>query len=105
MLFLFIYTKFNDSTPRRAGAFVRRAVSFIAGWSLLDVDIPVLAFENTPTSTAKSFAEDDFYDRYGTAGKIASAGISADNLRLSGDAAELGGLLSANLTLARRGIV
>ena len=77
----------------------QRALYGISGVSLADTPTDVFA------STAKSFAEDDFYDRYGTAGKIASAGISADNLRLSGDAAELGGLLSANLTLARRGIV
>ena len=65
--------------------------------------------EDTPTdifqSTARSFAEDDFYDRYGTASRIVSAGISADNLRKSGEQAELGGLLNAELTLARRGIV
>lgn len=68
-----------------------------------------VALENTPTdifaSTARSFAEDDFYDRYGTANKIVSAGATADNLRASGSAAELGGLLNAELTLARRGVV
>jgi len=65
--------------------------------------------EQTPldifSSTARSFAEDDFYDRYGTAGRLASNSISADNLRLSGSQAELGGLLNAELTLARRGLV
>ena len=64
--------------------------------------------ENTPVdvlaSTASAFAEDDFYDRYGTATRMASAGLSANNLRLSGQQAEFGGLLNAQLTLARRGI-
>ena len=44
-----------------------------------------VALENTPTdilaSTARSFSEDDFYDRYGTSGRMVSANISADNLR------------------------
>ena len=65
--------------------------------------------EETPTDiltqTARSFAEDDFYDRYGTSGRMLSASLSADNLRQSGEQAELGGLLSAELTLARRGVV
>mgnify|MGYP001981676693 CR=1 FL=1 len=65
--------------------------------------------EETPTdifaSTARSFAEDDFYDRYGTAGRIVSRNVSASNLRTSGQQAELGGLLNAELTLARRGLV
>jgi hypothetical protein len=65
--------------------------------------------EETPTdilsSTARSFAEDDFYDRYGTSGRITSAKLSAGNLRQSGEQAELGGLLSAELTLARRGVI
>ena len=56
-------------------------------------------------SVCSKINEDDFYDRYGTASRIVSAGISADNLRKSGEQAELGGLLNAELTLARRGIV
>ena len=68
-----------------------------------------MRLEETPTdiltSTARSFAEDDFYDRYGTSGRMTSAKISASNLRQSGEQAELGGLLSAELTLARRGVI
>ena len=77
----------------------QRALYGISGVSLQDTPTDIFA------STARSFAEDDFYDRYGSAGRIVSAGISARNLRASGQQAELGGLLSAELTLARRGIV
>ena len=77
----------------------QRALYGISGVSLADTPTDVLA------STSRAFAEDDFYDRYGTASRIMSAGISADNLRASGEQAELGGLLNAELTLARRGIV
>ena len=65
-----------------------------------------IKLENTPVdvlaSTASAFAGDDFYDRYGTASRITSAGISADNLRMSGEQAELGGLLNAELTLSKK---
>jgi len=68
-----------------------------------------VALENTPTdilaSTARSFSEDDFYDRYGTSGRMVSANISADNLRMSGEQAQLGGLLNAEMTLAQRGTI
>ena len=77
----------------------QRALYGISGVKLENTPVDVLA------STASAFAEDDFYDRYGTASRITSAGISADNLRKSGEQAELGGLLNAELTLARRGIV
>ena len=77
----------------------QRALYGISGVSLSDTPTDVLA------STSRAFAEDDFYDRYGTASRIMTAGISADNLRASGEQAELGGLLNAELTLARRGIV
>ena len=77
----------------------QRALYGISGVSLADTPTDVLA------STSRAFAEDDFYDRYGTASRIMTAGISADNLRASGEQAELGGLLNAELTLARRGIV
>ena len=40
-----------------------------------------------------------------TAGRIVSRNVSASNLRTSGQQAELGGLLNAELTLARRGLV
>ena len=50
-----------------------------------------MRLEETPTdiltSTARSFAEDDFYDRYGTSGRMTSAKISASNLRKSGEQA------------------
>ncbi len=77
----------------------QRALYGVSGVRLEDTPTDVLA------STSRAFAEDDFYDRYGTASRIMSAGISADNLRASGDQAQLGGLLSAELTLARRGLV
>jgi len=68
-----------------------------------------VALENTPTdilaSTARSFSEDDFYDRYGTSGRMVSANISADNLRMSGEQAQLGGLLNAEMTIAQRGTI
>ena len=68
-----------------------------------------VALENTPTdilaSTARSFSEDDFYDRYGTSGRMVSANISADNLRMSGEQAQLGGLFNAEMTLAQRGTI
>jgi len=77
----------------------QRALYGISGVRLEDTPTDIL------TSTARSFAEDDFYDRYGTSGRIVSAGLSAENLKASGEQAELGGLLSAELTLARRGVV
>ena len=77
----------------------QRALFGISGVSLQDTPTDILS------STARSFAEDDFYDRYGTSGRIVSARLSAENLKASGEHAELGGLLSAELTLARRGIV
>ena len=77
----------------------QRALYGISGVSLSDTPTDVLA------STSRAFAEDDFYDRYGTAGRIVSRNVSASNLRTSGQQAELGGLLNAELTLARRGLV
>jgi len=68
-----------------------------------------VSLENTPTdilaSTARSFSEDDFYDRYGTSGRMTSAKLSAKNLSLSGEQAQLGGLLNAEMTLAQRGTI
>jgi len=68
-----------------------------------------VSLENTPTdilaSTARSFSEDDFYDRYGTSGRMTSAKVSAENLSLSGEQAQLGGLLNAEMTLAQRGTI
>ena len=68
-----------------------------------------VSLENTPTdilaSTARSFSEDDFYDRYGTSGRMVSANLSAANLSLSGEQAQLGGLLNAEMTLAQRGTI
>jgi len=68
-----------------------------------------VSLENTPTdilaSTARSFSEDDFYDRYGTSGRMTSAKLSAKNLSLSGERAQLGGLLNAEMTLAQRGTI
>ena len=68
-----------------------------------------VSLENTPTdilaSTARSFSEDNFYDRYGTSGRMTSAKLSAKNLSLSGEQAQLGGLLNAEMTLAQRGTI
>lgn len=36
---------------------------------------------------------------------MVSANISADNLRMSGEQAQLGGLLNAEMTLAQRGTI
>ena len=87
----------------------RRRLAIALGKQRALYGITGVRLEETPTdilsSTARSFAEDDFYDRYGTSGRIVSAGLSAENLRASGGQAELGGLLSAELTLARRGII
>lgn len=67
-----------------------------------------VAIENTPTeilqSTASSFAFDQYVDRYQTASRMTSANLSASNLKTSASQAELGGLLNAELALARRGI-
>jgi hypothetical protein len=93
--------KLRRSKRKRALALAlgrQRALYGISGVSLENTPVDVLA------STASAFAEDDFYDRYETATRMASAGISANNLRLSGQQAEFGGLLNAQLTLARRGI-
>tara|TARA_R100000005_G_C4992781_1_gene199945 strand:- start:563 stop:1174 length:612 start_codon:yes stop_codon:yes gene_type:complete len=93
--------KLRKSKRKRALALAlgkQRALYGISGVRLENTPVDVLA------STASAFAEDDFYDRYGTASRIASAGMSASNLYASGQQAELGGLLNAELTLARRGI-
>ena len=87
----------------------RRRLAIALGKQRALFGISGVRLEETPTdiltSTARSFAEDDFYDRYGTSGRITSAKLSASNLRQSGEQAELGGLLSAELTLARRGVI
>ena len=87
----------------------RRRLAIALGKQRALFGISGVRLEETPTdiltSTARSFAEDDFYDRYGTSGRMTSAKISASNLRQSGEQAELGGLLSAELTLARRGVI
>lgn len=87
----------------------RRRLAIALGKQRALFGISGVRLEETPTdiltSTARSFAEDDFYDRYGTSGRMTSAKISASNLRKSGEQAELGGLLSAELTLARRGVI
>ena len=87
----------------------RRRLAIALGKQRALFGISGVRLEETPTdilsSTARSFAEDDFYDRYGTSGRITSAKLSAGNLRQSGEQAELGGLLSAELTLARRGVI
>ena len=87
----------------------RRRLAIALGKQRALYGISGVRLEETPTDiltqTARSFAEDDFYDRYGTSGRMLSASLSADNLRQSGEQAELGGLLSAELTLARRGVV
>ena len=87
----------------------RRRLAIALGKQRALFGISGARLEETPTdilsSTARSFAEDDFYDRYGTSGRITSAKLSASNLRQSGEQAELGGLLSAELTLARRGVI
>lgn len=77
----------------------QRALYGISGVKLEETPTDIL------TQTARSFAEDDFYDRYGTSGRMLSASLSADNLRQSGRQAELGGLLDSTLTLSRRGVV
>ena len=80
----------------------RRRLAIALGKQRALFGISGVRLEETPTdiltSTARSFAEDDFYDRYGTSGRMTSAKISASNLRQSGEQAELGGLLSAELT-------
>ena len=87
----------------------RRRLAIALGKQRALYGISGVRLDETPTdilsSTARSFAEDDFYDRYGTSGRMLSASLSADNLRLSGKQAELGGLLDASLTLSRRGII
>ena len=77
----------------------QRALYGISGVSLADTPTDILA------STARTFSEDDFYDRYGTSGRMVSAKLSSQNLLLSGKQAELGGLLSAEMSLAQRGTV
>ncbi|WP_440913513.1 hypothetical protein [Candidatus Pelagibacter sp.] len=87
----------------------RRRLAIALGKQRALYGITGVRLEETPTDiltqTARSFAEDDFYDRYGTSGRMLSSSLSASNLRRSGEQAELGGLLSAELTLAQRGIV
>ena len=87
----------------------RRRLAIALGKQRALYGISGVRLDETPTdilsSTARSFAEDDFYDRYGTSGRMLSASLSADNLRQSGEQAQLGGLLSAELTLARRGVI
>ena len=75
----------------------QRALYGISGVKLENTPVDVLA------STASAFAEDDFYDRYEQQAELQVLAY-ADNLRKSGEQAELGGLLNAELTLARRGI-
>lgn len=87
----------------------RRRLAIALGKQRALYGISGVRLEETPTdilsSTARSFAEDDFYDRYGTSGRMTSASLSAGNLQASAEQAELGGLLSAELTLARRGVI
>ena len=87
----------------------RRRLAIALGKQRALYGISGVRLEETPTdilsSTARSFAEDDFYDRYGTRGRMTSASLSAGNLQASAEQAELGGLLSAELTLARRGVI
>jgi hypothetical protein len=64
---------------------------------------------NTPTDvlsqTSRNFAYDDYVDRFNTAGKITSYGLSAENMQASGRVSQFGGLLNAGITLGRRGTV
>ena len=87
----------------------RRQLAIALGKQRSLYGISGVAIENTPTDvlsqTSRNFAFDDYVDKYSTAGKMTSLGLSATNLKASGRQAEFGGLLSAELTLARRGIV
>jgi hypothetical protein len=87
----------------------RRQLAIALGKQRALYGISGVTLEETPTDileqTTRNFAFDDYVDKYSTAGKMTSLGMSASNLQASGRQAELGGLLSAQLTLNRRGFV
>jgi hypothetical protein len=87
----------------------RRQLAIALGKQRALYGISGVALDETPTDileqTSRNFAFDDYVDKYSTASKMTSLGLSASNLRASGRQAEIGGLLNAELTLSRRGLV
>lgn len=68
-----------------------------------------ITLEGTPTDilgeTSAKFAEAQLYDDYNTAQKITSKQISAEQLRIEAQAAQLGGVINAATVLSLRGPV